>query len=129
MRLTLSTGNLSGIAARFQAGEKAVTRNVRRVVRKTGEAAYSTAYADAPKDTTFMANALRLDFTKDGLAYELGFKESDFERAGLPFYPVYVIFGTRFMPARDFLFPANKEARREFRADLRAALTSGWRSA
>lgn len=124
--MTLSTRNLSGIAARFRAGHAAAQRNVRRVVKKTGEAAFSQAYADAPKDTTFMANHLRLAFVRDGLAYELGFRESDFEAAGLPFYPVYVIFGTRHMPARDFLFPANGDARREFRGELSAALRSGW---
>ena len=126
MRLTLSTRNISGIAARFRARDAKVQRNVRRVVKKTGEAAYSLAYADAPKRTTFMVNQLRLDFAKDRLSYELGFREQDFTKAGFAFYPVWVIFGTRFMAANDFLFPANREARREFRQELRAALTAGW---
>lgn len=127
MRMTLSTRNLSGLAGRFKAAEKRVQRNVRRVVKQTGEAAFSLAYADAPKRTTFMASHLRLAFVRDGLAYELGFRESDFERAGLAFYPVYVIFGTRFQAPNDFLFPANREARREFRPALAEALRSGWR--
>lgn len=126
MRLTLSTRNLSGIAARFRARDVAVQRNVRRVVRRTGEAAYSLAYADAPKRTTFMASQLRLRISDDGLRYDLGFREEDFTNAGFAFYPVFVIFGTRFQAANDFLFPANREARREFRPQLRAALRAGW---
>lgn len=103
-----------------------VQRNARKVVKKTGEAAFSTAYADAPKRTHFMVDHLRLAFGSDGLSYELGFRESDFAKAGLAFYPIYVIFGTRFQQPNDFLFPANREARGEFRSDLRAALSAGW---
>lgn len=126
MRMTLSTRALSGLAGRFRVAEKSAHRAVRRVVKQTGEAAFSQAYADAPKDTTFMVSHLRLAFVRDGLAYELGFREEDFTAAGLAFYPVYVIFGTRYMPARDFLFPANRDAQREFRGELLAALRAGW---
>lgn len=124
--MTLSTRALSGLAGRFQAAEKRVQRAVRKVVKDTGEAAYSIAYADAPKKTHFMVNNLRLGFLQDGLVYELGFRERDFERASLPFYPIYVIFGTRFQAPNDFLFPANREAQREFRPALSRALSAAW---
>jgi len=126
MRLTLSTRNLSGIAARLKAGERGAGRNARVVIREMAEYAFSGAYADAPKDTTFMVNQLRLEYARDLLTFFLGFRAADFERAGLSPYFIFVLLGTRFKAANDFLTPNIRQARRKFRPKLDRAVVVGW---
>lgn len=127
MKLTLATRNAAGLAANFYAADRRVQRAVRRVVERAGVREFERARADAPVDTGFMRSQLRLAFSEHGYLYELGFDEADFTGAGKPFYPLYVIFGTTKMPARDFLFGARDALRPAFRADLAAELRAAVR--
>lgn len=112
MRLTLSTKNDRGIAARFAGANKAATKGAKRAVREIGEEAYARAYSAAPKRSHFLADHLLLLPDADWLRYELGFRGEDFLEAGHDEYFIYVIFGTIYMDANDFLFPSHEAAKR-----------------
>lgn len=121
-RMTLSTRNNRAVLANLrQYGERAKER-AKVVVQESADRVYNEALSLAPVDTGFMIEHLRQKFTPAGFGYQLGFEESDFTSAGKEFYPVHVIFGTRFMPARDFLFGPAIAERPRFRAELKHAL-------
>lgn len=128
MRMTLSTRNLEGQVARFNAVVPRAVAAARKVVRETGEAAFADVWQDVPVDTGYMRDTLRLLFASDGLAYELGWQEVDYLPYGLAFYPVYVIFGTQYMAGRDVLFPNHRAAKAEFRPKLHDALGNAVRA-
>lgn len=127
MRLTLTTRNASGIAANFYAADARAQRAVRKTVRTYGVKESERVRELCPVDTGFMRSQLRLEFSEQGLAYELGWREEDFANAGLVFYPVFQEFGTVNMPAQPSLFPARDEIRPQFRDALRRDLSAAIR--
>ena len=119
MRFTLSTRNQQRVVQQL----RRFAPEVRKVIKDTaGEYAakeYSLAYDLCPKDTFFMADHLRLSFSRGGYAYELGWDESDFAAAGRSFYPVFQEFGYRHWRSGRFiqnpsLFPARNTMRPRF---------------
>lgn len=125
--LTLSTKNLRGLAARFRAADRQLQGAVKRAVKRNGEQLLDAAWHASPVDTGYMRDHLRLDLADGGLTYEVGWRESDFTDEGLAFYPVYVIFGTVKMPARDFFFPLRDAQDAKFRAEVRRAIQNSIR--
>jgi HK97 gp10 family phage protein len=97
----LQVRGISGLIANVRAIEEDVQREVREVVRKSGEAQRQETEMECPKRTGFMASRTRVRFSEDGLTYNVGYSRDDFPAA---FYPLFVIFGTRYMPANNFLF-------------------------
>lgn len=152
-RLTLSTRNASGIAARFYAANSAVQRETRTLMRRAGEAEHGLVREEMLALRIFRTGAmydrLRLDMQRDGLAYEVGWRARDFRRRGVPsfdaigrarrrgpgrysveshsFYPLYVVFGTTRMPARDPLTPARMAVRPYVRRELARILSDAAR--
>ena len=122
MRLTLDTKNTRAIVANFYAADQRAQRAIRRVVKASGVRLHEDARSRTPVDTGFMRSQLRLRYSDGGLVYNVGWDEADFTAAGLVFYPVYVIFGSRGRPANDPLFPARDAEAPRFDADLRTAL-------
>ena len=121
--LTLgASGDQRAIAARFSSCYALGVKYCREVVRDSGIDAYSRVYQDCPVDSGFMRDHIALVFTRDGLAWQLGWDETDFFEEGLPFYPIFVIFGTRFMAARDVLFPNVEQSKREFAPAIEGAM-------
>jgi HK97 gp10 family phage protein len=121
--LTLSGGNAAGRIANVFGKVDTVTRQaVQEVVADAGAREYQRAYDLAPKLTFFLADHLRYRLTKDRLAYEIGWKSSDFTSEGFAPYFQYTEFGTSKMAARPCLFPAREEIRPYFRANLSRAL-------
>lgn len=123
--MAISVRNVEGTKAFLrQYGERAKAR-AKVVVENSAERSYQTSYALAPKLTGFMANHLLKEFTPSGFGYRLGFRESDFTAAGKELYPRFVIWGTRFMAGRDFLFAPFEAEKPRFRAELKEALRPG----
>jgi hypothetical protein len=129
-RLTLATRNREAIAARFAAVVPAAQRRVAVLVRETAEYEYALVYHACPVDTGYMRAHITVFMDADDLAYTLGWVDTDFGVvAGLPFYPPYVIFGTRYQAGRDFLFPNHELAKARFRGRLRKAMASAYADA
>lgn len=122
MRMTLSTRNLKGVVANLFAADRRAQRAITQLVRRYGVATHDLARALCPVDTGFMRSQLRLRMTEQGYGYEVGWDASDFDAAGLPFYPLFVEFGTSRMAARPSLFPAEQAIRPQFTAALRRAV-------
>lgn len=125
----LTTKNSAAIAARFYAADRAVQRGARKIVRAHGEAVHGLTRENMLAMRIFrtgrMYDRLRLTIPSDGLTFEVGWKERDFPANR--FYPIFVVFGTRFMAARDPLFPARDKDRPYFRRDLAALLSDAAR--
>ena len=127
VRMTVGTRNRRALAANFSAADARAQRAVRGVVARYAERQFRLTRELAPVDTGFLRSHIRKRVSDDGLAYEVGVREEDFEGAGLPFYPVYLEFGTRFMAARPFIFPARDAVAPEFRRALRGELSKAIR--
>lgn len=125
-RLTLSTTNLRGIAANFVAADQKAQAAVKRVVKRHGIGLHEDVYAATPVRSGFMRSQLRLRFTEGGYGYEVGWDEPDFTDAGLAFYPVYVLFGTRTQAPNDYFFPLRDRHLSEFTDELRAELRKAY---
>jgi HK97 gp10 family phage protein len=124
----MATRNAAGLVANLYAMRDEIADDARELVAETGAREYQRAYDLAPKDTGFMAEQLRLEFSEQGYTYELGYHEADFTAAGFAFYPLYQEFGTSTMAAQPSLFPARAEIRPEFQRDLRALLRNAARN-
>lgn len=127
VRFTLSTRQRGALAANFAARSARVQRNVRALVKDTGEAMHARAVALCPVDTGFMQAHLGLRFSPDALVFEVGWQASDFTSAGLAFYPLFQEFGFRHYITGKFiqnpcLFPARDAIVPGFKSALRAAL-------
>ena len=133
VRLTLSTRNIRGLVANLSAADAAAQKAIRRSVAKYGEKQFRLTRELAPVDTGFLRANIRLRFSDDGLVYEVGALEKDYTDAGLAFYALYQEFGTRFMRAQPFVFPARDTIYPEFRAalskDVKAAVRRRRRAA
>jgi HK97 gp10 family phage protein len=124
--MTVGARRTGALAANFQAADARAQRAVRGVVAKYAEKQFRLTRELAPVDTGFLRSHIRKRVSDDGLAYEVGVREDEFSDAGKAFYPIYLEFGTRFMAARPFIFPARDAVAPEFRralsAELRAAI-------
>jgi HK97 gp10 family phage protein len=125
--MTVGTRNARALAANFAAADQRVQKSARQIVARYAEKQFRLTRELAPVDTGFLRAHIRKRISDDGLAYEVGVREDDFEGAGKPFYPLYLEFGTRFMAARPFVFPARDAIAPEFRRALRAELSKAIR--
>lgn len=122
LRMTMSTRNLSGLAARFRAFDADYQKQVRKVNVAGAVTTYDLARKIMPYQTGFMHDHLRITLTDGGLGYEVGWREEEFTAEELEFYPPLVEWGTIHMDAQPSLFPANEAVRPLVRRELRAAL-------
>lgn len=111
--VSIEVRGLSGLAANFRALDREAGRAIRRAMRERGELQHAATVAECPKRTGFMASKTRLDFSPEGLTYDIGYHAEDFKGAGLVFYPQYVIYGTSRMAANDFLFRVHEMMRQD----------------
>ena len=96
----------------------------------SAERTFARVQEAVPRDTHYMALNTQIRFTDNKLGYRIGWYRSDFVGQINPvtgqvistFYPVYVIYGTRFMAGRDVLTPAFRAERPNFRKALQRAV-------
>lgn len=118
MRFTVSTRRSAGLAANFYAADALAQQGARRVVKRHMNIFYSTTKAITPVDSGRMKRLLRKKLSEQGFTFQVGWDEQDFTDEEVPFYVIYVLFGTSKMPARDVLFAPNEGNGRAFQADL-----------
>lgn len=128
--MTVSTGSLRGLVANLFSADARAQKAIRRTVNTYGEKQFRLTRELAPvgdrtyernghlHEPGFLKSMIRLRFSEDGLAYEVGWREKDFTEEGEPFYPLYTEFGTRFMAARPCVFPARDTIALEFKRAL-----------
>lgn len=113
MSASIEVRGLSGLAANFRTMDGAAKQGIRKAMRERGEAQHAATVAECPKRTGFMASKTRLEFSPEGLTYDIGYHAEDFEGAGLAFYAQFVIYGTSRMAANDFLFRVHEFMRQD----------------
>jgi hypothetical protein len=130
MRLTVIGRVTAGLDAKLKARTNRQKQNVLSEMERSGNRVLETAASLTPFDTGFMLEKLRLERTRGGYNYAVGWRSSDFVgqqnpqtgRAITDFYPVYVVYGTRFMAGRDPLTPALRREEPTLRRGLKRAL-------
>lgn len=93
-------------------------------VRRAGNRLVELVQRRVAYDTGFMHDNVRVEFTPKGYSFEGGWLEDDFERAGRPFYPPFVEFGTWKMPSQPSLLPAYDQVAAELQSDLADAIAA-----
>ena len=106
MKLTASVSNRSALVANFYAGDARAQFGYRDAVIRFGMAVHETAQQLAPKDTGFMAEHIREDYSEGGLRVTVGYHEADFTSRGL--FPYYMVqeFGSVNQSGQPHIRPA-----------------------
>ncbi|MBA2672021.1 MAG: hypothetical protein H0U67_16755 [Gemmatimonadetes bacterium] len=116
MRLTMLARNTSGLRAKLEARTARQKARQLKAAQDAGEEEHAVVVSLANRDTGYMASRTRLEFTRGGYNYAVGYRAEDFigqtnPVTGRPitsFYPVYVIQGTRRYAGNDFLSAARR---------------------
>ncbi len=132
IRVTMFARVTEGLVAKLAARTRRQKQAVLAVSQREAEATHSLAQSLANRDTGYMASQLRLEFTRGGFNWVIGFRAEDFIGQTNPvtgllilrFYPVDVIHGTRFYAGNDFLTAAHRLRRLARLQAYRRALQS-----
>ena len=89
MKLSLQIKNVDPVIRRLRAYPPAARKGIRAVIGEYAAKEYQMAYDLCPKDTFFMADHIRVEFSPGGYAYYLGWRRRDFTAAGKSFYALY----------------------------------------
>lgn len=123
--------NTAGLEAKLKARTRQQKQRVLEASQDLGDEEHAEVVALANRDTGYMASQTKLRFTRGGFNYLVGYFAEDFIGQDNPvtgqlitrFYPVDVIFGTRFYAGNDFLTAAHRLMRDRIRARYAAALS------
>jgi HK97 gp10 family phage protein len=114
--------NYGAAVANLHSAFRSVRRDAVKAVEKVAEAVRAEAYRRAAYDTGFMREHIKKYISQGGLAYEVGWKASDFYGAGHPFYPFFLEYGTVNMAPRPALGPASAMGRQMLAAEITKAI-------
>lgn len=112
--LTLKLDGARMLAARFYSADKPMIREARRLVKDQGQFTKELVQFFSPVDTTFMQQHVGVWYTRDGLAFSVGWDAAEFIAAGLEFYPPFQEYGTSKMHAQPSLGPGYREGAKSF---------------
>jgi HK97 gp10 family phage protein len=121
---------MEGLEARLARGGKKARAAILAVVGESASRMHQRTHDLCPKDTFYMSEHIRTDFSKGGFVFETGWDAKDFLGHKNPvtkqiiraFYPFYVEFGTRTMSAQPSLSIAYREEAPKYKAALERAL-------
>lgn len=124
--------NSDGLKVNLSAALERAKKEIRRVVGESAIRVQVRTIDLCPKDTFFMSEHVRADFSPGGYKYTVGWDANDFvgteDENGRPrpFYPPYVEFGTRKMRAQPSLSIAFIEEEPRFKANMAKALSTAY---
>jgi len=124
---TIATKNAPDVARRLRAFDTRTRAAIKTLIGETAAKQFQRTYDLCPKRTFFMADHIKVEFSRGGYRYTVGWKESDFVNAGKPFYPLWQEFGFRHYRTGRFiqnasLFPARNAVLRDFQRQLASIL-------
>jgi HK97 gp10 family phage protein len=120
--LELSVRNASAVIANVQQFDARAREEIRALVQQYAEATRTLVRDLAPVDRGYMHDHVRVRYSPEGFAFEVGWDAADFLGEGLAFYPFFQEFGTRFMPPQPSLGPAWAVMGPQFQLALRLRL-------
>jgi HK97 gp10 family phage protein len=118
----LSVRNQAALVANFYSFDVEAKEQIRALVVRQAESLRNLTMSFAPVDTGYMRDHVLARYGPEGFSFEVGWEASDFLGAGLSFYPFFVEYGTRFMPAQPSLGPAWREVEPRYTNALRYLL-------
>lgn len=132
MRMTVEVRNVEGLKRKLRARTQRQETKLLEATAVDAERVYALAQSYCPEDTGYMKDHLRLTFTRGGFNYRLGWRREDFVGQTNPltgrvitdFYPLFVVYGTRYMAGRDPITPALEQERRNRMQRYRRALAA-----
>ncbi len=122
--------NTDGLKAKLRARTARQKQRVLEASQDLGDEEHAEVVRLANRDTGYMASQTKLRFTRGGYNYLVGYFAEDFigqtnpvtGQTILRFYPVDVIYGTRFYAGNDFLTAAHRLMAARTRSRYVAAL-------
>jgi hypothetical protein len=122
LRMELSLVDRSGKVQNFYSVYDDIVEEMQNAMLDCALLTQSIAFELCPVDTGFMRDHIEV-ITDDSMqVFEIGWRAEPFFAAGLQFYPMFVVLGTRFMPARDPLTPAYAQTKPEYEVRNAAAI-------
>jgi HK97 gp10 family phage protein len=118
VELQLSYRNIAATIARVYAIYPETIAGAKEAVQTSAETIRDRTKATVHVDTHFMQEHCEAWISNEGLTFETGWRESDFDAAGLPFYPIFQEFGTIHMAANPALSTAYAEEKPHFQAEV-----------
>ncbi|MEO7102876.1 MAG: HK97-gp10 family putative phage morphogenesis protein [Gemmatimonadaceae bacterium] len=120
--------NVDGLIANIVAKNKTALKLILAAVGNSAARLQQRTIDLCPKDTFYMSEHVRADFSENGYTYEVGWDAKDFlgtiDEKGRPraFYPYFVELGTRHMAAQPSLGIAFAEEQPRYKAELANAM-------
>jgi hypothetical protein len=121
-KFELSLQDKSGQIANFYAAETDVVEAIQDAGLECAYETQAIAYELCAFKTGFMRDHLDVYVSENMRRFEIGWKAADFFDAGFPFYPAFVVLGTRFQAPRDPLTPAYAETKPLYESRVAAAI-------
>jgi HK97 gp10 family phage protein len=118
VELQLSYRNIAATIARVYSVYPETLAGARQAVAEAGERIRDRTKATVRVDTHFMQEHVESFIPPEGLTVEVGWRESDFTAADLPFYPIFQEFGTIYVPANPALSNAYAEEKPRLQAEV-----------
>lgn len=124
----VKTTNLDSVVSNINSIRGKMRQAAKDAVGRSAARLQSRVIDICPKDTFYMSENVRADFSQSGLTYDVGWDARDFlgtldeKHHPRSFYPFYVEFGTRKMRARYPLTRATREEEPLFYAELSRAI-------
>lgn len=106
VKMELSLSDRSGKVANFYAFSDECVAAIRNAAMECALETQTIAFDLCPVDTGFMREHIDVIMSDGDRTFEIGWQAQDFFDAGLEFYPMFVVLGTRYMAPRDPLTPA-----------------------
>jgi hypothetical protein len=118
VKLKASVRGQRGLVANLFAGVRGIEQGVRRQTLKSAVRVHQDAYRRAPVDEDVMRQLIRLQVSKAGLAFEVGYYDADFAAIGQENYGAFQELGFHHYGSGDFI--RNPHIEPAFHAEDRA---------
>lgn len=118
-KLELSLQDRSGKIANFHAVYRDIVEAMQEAALECARDTQALAYELCPVDTGFMRDHIEVVTSENNQTWEIGWRAEDFFEEGLPFYPMFVVLGTRYLPPRDPLTPAHERMKPRYEQRMR----------
>lgn len=102
-----------------------IVQEMRDATERTARRTHKLAYQLSPVDTGRMRESLRYDLSPDKLAFDVYFDPLPFLVDGVPYYPPFQEFGTKFHDAQPSLIPAFRAYDSVYKTDIRKSVRKG----
>lgn len=121
-KFELSLQDKSGQVQNFYANDQVVVEAIQEAAYECAYETRAVAYYLCAFKTGFMRDNLDVYVSDGRRRFEIGWRADPFFQAGFPFYPMFVVLGTRFQEPRDPLTPAYAQTKPIYEQRVAAAI-------